>query len=485
MNYLPTREIILYRLRHRHCMPPVPSPINYSVNSYDTIIYDNIALQPTISLDSVTLSVIDNNFAVPGFTHVYNIKYENVGTTVLSPSIQFNYDANRLTYLGSSNAAVVNNGSSLNLSQVNTGPGEVYNFTATFTLNLSAIPGDTLLANAKISGGTCTATDSSYAAIVASHDPNDKNATPILTTQQVANGSYINYVIRFQNTGTFAATNIIVTDTLSSFLDASSFKMVDISHRCRTTRIGNKISFEFLNIVLPDSTTNELASHGFIRFAVKPVASVPVNTVIPNTASIYFDFNQPAITNIANTSIKLWDVAPPLPPPTTISFTASADANNNALLNWNTANEFNTSSFDIEQSIDGTIFSMIGTKAAIGTGDHAYSYTTIIPADIVYYRIKMNFLDGSVTYSDTVQVNKNKRSEPIVVLSNPAKNTLSLIISDVTLVNTTASLINELGAIVKRFVLKEGLQNIDVSNLSTGVYYLKISTKAKKIMINH
>ncbi|MEO8771552.1 MAG: T9SS type A sorting domain-containing protein [Ferruginibacter sp.] len=159
--------------------------------------------------------------------------------------------------------------------------------------------------------------------------------------------------------------------------------------------------------------------------------------------------------------------------------------NNNALLNWNTVNEFNTSSFDIEQSIDGTIFSMIGTKAAIGSGNHAYSYTTIIAADIVYYRIKMISIGGSFTYSNAIPVKKNKQSELIVVLSNPATNTLSIIINDATLVNTTAIIINELGALVKRFVLKDGLQNIDVRKLSTGVYYLKSGSKTKRIMINH
>ncbi|MEO6670484.1 MAG: SdrD B-like domain-containing protein [Ferruginibacter sp.] len=462
----------------------VPANINYVITNYDTLIHEMIALQPTVSRDSIIVTVVPLNPPRPGQNLLYAVSYTNVGTTVISPSIQMSYDNSRLTYIGSTNPTVVNNGNHLSLTESNLAPGVQHNFTATFKVKLTVILGDTLYANTIAEAGTCIATDSVSQIIVNSFDPNDKSATFSLTTNQVAAGTYINYLVRFQNTGTASAIRVIVTDTLSSFLDPSTFRLINTSHTCRANRIGNNISFTFSNIMLPDSTSDEAGSHGFIRFAVKSFISVPVNTVIPNDASIYFDFNQPVVTNIATTTIVLPDEVTPTPV-TTLSFTAMADASNNALLNWNTEDEYNTSSFDIEQSIDGTSFSTIGTKAAIGPGDHAYSYSTIIPADIVYYRIKMIYLDGSYTYSEKIQVNKNKRLEPIVVLSNPAKETLSLIVSDVTLVNTTATIINELGAVVKRFVLKNGIQSIDVSNFSTGIYYLKTTLKAARIMISH
>ena len=46
-----------------------------------------------------------------------------------------------------------------------------------------------------------------------------------------------------------------------------------------------------------DSTSNEAASHGFISFKITPHRDAPLGTVIKNKAAIYFDYNEPIITN--------------------------------------------------------------------------------------------------------------------------------------------------------------------------------------------
>ena len=283
----------------------VPSTLNYHFSNYDTTVHEMIALQPAVSIDSVTVSIVPLNLPRLFHTQDYKITYENTGTTTISPSIVFNYDNTRLNYLTCSNASVINNGNQLSLAEANLSPGTVHSFTTSFGLTVAAAMGDTLHASAIATAGTSTSRDSAYTVVIGPIDPNDKNATPSLTPQQVATGTYINYVVRFQNTGTASAIRVVVTDTLSGFLDPSTFKMINASHTCQATRIGNKISFLFSNIMLPDSTTNEPGSHGFIRFAVKPLTSVPVNTIIPNNASIYFDFNQPVVTNTATTTIHL------------------------------------------------------------------------------------------------------------------------------------------------------------------------------------
>ncbi|MFN0213484.1 MAG: T9SS type A sorting domain-containing protein, partial [Saprospiraceae bacterium] len=57
------------------------------------------------------------------------------------------------------------------------------------------------------------------------------------------------------------------------------------------------ISFTFNNIMLPDSNVNEPRSHGFVQFSIAPYADVPLGSVIENDAAIFFDFNEPVITN--------------------------------------------------------------------------------------------------------------------------------------------------------------------------------------------
>jgi hypothetical protein len=55
--------------------------------------------------------------------------------------------------------------------------------------------------------------------------------------------------------------------------------------------------FVFPSIMLPDSNANEAASHGYIKFSIKPKADLPNMTVVENEASIFFDFNTPVVTN--------------------------------------------------------------------------------------------------------------------------------------------------------------------------------------------
>ncbi len=58
-----------------------------------------------------------------------------------------------------------------------------------------------------------------------------------------------------------------------------------------------ELVWTFNNIELPDSNINEAASHGFVKFTAKPRSTIPTGTVLANSASIFFDFNQPVITN--------------------------------------------------------------------------------------------------------------------------------------------------------------------------------------------
>jgi uncharacterized repeat protein (TIGR01451 family) len=132
------------------------------------------------------------------------------------------------------------------------------------------------------------------------YDPNDKNAFPkgYNTAHYIEPNTDINYHIRFQNTGTDTAFNIIVLDTLSSLLDVSTMIPLSSSHPYDYEIVdSNILKYTFSNIMLPDSNINEPASHGFFKFRISQKADVDLGSVIPNSAAIYFDFNSPIITN--------------------------------------------------------------------------------------------------------------------------------------------------------------------------------------------
>lgn len=136
--------------------------------------------------------------------------------------------------------------------------------------------------------------------LLTSYDPNDKSAQPV----GYGNNHYIydyialDYKIRFQNTGTDTAFRVVIRDTLSSYLDPASIQMGASSHNYTWRVYGSNIlEVTFDNILLPDSTTNELASNGFFRFRIAQQTANPLGSIIYNNAAIYFDYNAPIITN--------------------------------------------------------------------------------------------------------------------------------------------------------------------------------------------
>src|SRR5690606_7247052 len=107
----------------------------------------------------------------------------------------------------------------------------------------------------------------------------------------------------FQNMGTASAINIKVSDTIQNQLDVSTLRLLDMSHEGRMQIYNNEVDFIFDDIYLPDSTTDEPNSHGYVLFAIKPRSFVNIGDYIYNEAAIYFDYNEPVITNTTATYI--------------------------------------------------------------------------------------------------------------------------------------------------------------------------------------
>lgn len=135
---------------------------------------------------------------------------------------------------------------------------------------------------------------------IGSYDPNDKNAIPVGVGEEhfIERNVDLDYKIRFQNTGTDTAFTVLIRDTLSTWLDPVSVRPGVASHAYTFELIeGNVLEFRFDNIMLPDSNVNEVASHGYVKFKIAQQVDNPLGTVIENSAAIYFDFNEPVITN--------------------------------------------------------------------------------------------------------------------------------------------------------------------------------------------
>jgi uncharacterized repeat protein (TIGR01451 family) len=136
--------------------------------------------------------------------------------------------------------------------------------------------------------------------VSAPQDPNDKTGFPLGLgeTHAIQQNQEIEYLIRFQNVGTAEAVNVVILDTLTLDFNIFTVQSGVSSHPYEFRMYGTRVlEWRFNNIMLPDSTTDNPGSNGFVLFKVQQVPNLPFGTVIENTANIYFDFEEPVITN--------------------------------------------------------------------------------------------------------------------------------------------------------------------------------------------
>lgn len=169
-----------------------------------------------------------------------------------------------------------------------------------FTTDTTAQAGDQICVDVTVTptNGDNNASNNNYQfcyQVINSYDPNLKEVYPVDVL--LGYQDWFTYTIHFQNTGTAPAFNIRLVDTLSNNLDMETFQVINYSHH-NTISIQNKVlTVRFPNIMLPDSTSNFEGSKGFVQYRVKPKPNLPLGTQIKNTASIYFDYNAPIVTN--------------------------------------------------------------------------------------------------------------------------------------------------------------------------------------------
>ncbi|MFN3404071.1 MAG: T9SS type A sorting domain-containing protein [Cytophagaceae bacterium] len=268
------------------------------VNTFDNI---NFGIH-TPPIKDLQVSIV-GGLIIPGFDTRYSIILTNIGTEALNGTLDFKYD-NRLNLLSASDS-YTQNLSTLTFTFSNLLPGTKkiigisFNATTQFTLNEGVIAE----ALGSIEGTDINLNNNKFISrvvVVGSYDPNDKLVFPVGIHEEnyIQTSEELTYTIRFQNTGTYYAFNVVVKDTIDKDLDLSSFKSLTTSHPCRISIDSSRvITWTFNNIMLPDSNRNEPESHGHIIFRIKQNAFNPINTKITNKAYIYFDFNEAIITN--------------------------------------------------------------------------------------------------------------------------------------------------------------------------------------------
>ncbi|TDP57994.1 DUF7619 domain-containing protein [Flavobacterium dankookense] len=261
--------------------------------------------------NDVEIIIIPIEVARPGFDAEYKIIYKNKGNQVANGSLSFTFDDAIMDLVI---ATPVNDGNatnSLSWNYTNLNPFETGEIDLVFNINspmeIPAVNGDDVLDyTATIVGATDeTPNDNTFTlnqTVVNSYDPNDKTCLEGSTITPSMVGQYVHYVIRFENTGTFAAQNIVVRDIINTAkFDIATLVPQRSSHDF-VTRITNtnKVEFIFENINLPFDDAN---NDGYVAFKIKTKPTLVLGDTFSNEASIYFDYNFPIITEPAVTTV--------------------------------------------------------------------------------------------------------------------------------------------------------------------------------------
>ena len=271
----------------------------------------NFCLEPNQTINDLNITILPTSEARPGFDANYQLVFHNVGTTQLDGNIVLDFDNSKLSFLSASETISSQTTNSLTFNYSSLDPFETRTINLEF--NVLAPPttniGDVLTFTATINPilGDNTENDNIFElnqTVIGSYDPND---IQVLEGNQILiddADEYLHYIIRFQNTGTASAINVRVENVLDSNLDWATIQLESSSHTNRVEiRDDNEVSFIFDGIYLPDSTTDEPNSHGFIAYKIKPKSDVIVGDIMPNQADIFFDFNPAITTNIVTTEI--------------------------------------------------------------------------------------------------------------------------------------------------------------------------------------
>ncbi len=155
--------------------------------------------------------------------------------------------------------------------------------------------------------------------VVSSYDPNFKEVSPkgFGTNGTItAKDSVLEYMVHFQNTGTWYAQNIVVIDTLDADLDWSSLRPVFESHKCQVTISEAGVAkFTFSNINLPAQMYDDLRSNAMFTYTIKTKRGLNIGTQFKNRAAIYFDYNAPIYTNTTVNTLGFPESVPPVAAP--------------------------------------------------------------------------------------------------------------------------------------------------------------------------
>ncbi len=223
----------------------------------------------------IDITILPLDQARPGFEVDYKLIYENQGNTNSSGIIQIDYPEDISTFIGATPNLIDDQGV-LSFGYSDLKPfeeREIY-----FTMKLNSPMDNPPLTGGRISyTAQITPDEKEYYLpnnefvlmqdVVNSYDPNDKTCLQGTTLLDNMVGDYVDYLIRFENTGTADAVNITILDEINpEVFDINSLHVTDSSHPVFARTDGDVVQFVFQDIYLP---YQESDNKGYVAYKIK------------------------------------------------------------------------------------------------------------------------------------------------------------------------------------------------------------------------
>lgn len=155
-------------------------------------------------------------------------------------------------------------------------------------------------------------------------------------------------------------------------------------------------------------------------------------------------------------------------------------------LSWLTASEQNNKGFTVQRSSNGLNFTDIGFVPAAGNGNSAaaqkYSFTDLLPfKGRNYYRLLQQDIDGK-TKSSEIRIVDFSKNSVVTIYPNPTVSVINISISSAANEQVQLRITDITGRVLKlqNYNNASGTIQLDVNNLSKGIYMLEFWVNDKK-----
>lgn len=247
--------------------------------------------------------------ARPGFAATYQLVIRNKGNQVLSGTYGLAYDDPFLDFVSATTAPDLQSAGLLNWNYTDLLPFENRSVYIVMNVNspmqVPAVNIDDILhftATVDPIAGDINQPDNTFGfdqIVVGPYDPNDITCLEGDVVAPSGIGGYLHYIINFENTGNYAAENVVVSIAIDDTkYDINSLQLLNTSHPVQSVIRGNTVEFMFENIFLaPAAGDPPVGGHGNILFKIKTNPALVTGDFVNKMAKIYFDYNAAIETN--------------------------------------------------------------------------------------------------------------------------------------------------------------------------------------------